>query len=69
MTPQLERRIRDMAGASPTVTEERILEVLAGWEKVFDALRIPPERQEKEFMDTMRVRLQAGIVSIVADRI
>lgn len=67
MTPQLERRIRDMAGEN--TSEEKILEVLAGWERLFNSFQIPPHQQEKEFMDTMRVRTRLGIVSIVADRV
>ena len=66
MTPELEDRIRGLAQpANPT--PDQIAEVLRGWEALFARLGVPVDQQEAEFAATMRARVRAGCISVVAD--
>jgi hypothetical protein len=67
MTTALETKIRGLA-APAKGTEEQIVAILQGWDELFARLGVEPEGQEAEFDAIMRVRLRAGVISIVPDR-
>lgn len=50
-------------------TEDKILEVLAGWREYFYRLRIAEADQQRDFDATMRMRAANGCISVLADDI
>lgn len=66
MTPELELKIRDLAAVARP-TEQRLRDIIDGWDDLFRRCCITPAQEDAEFDAIMRVRLSLGIVSIVAE--
>lgn len=65
MTPALEAEIRGLAEiARPT--ERQLLDLLEGWERYFQYLKVRPSRQLEEFRGIMKARVLSGQISLVA---
>jgi hypothetical protein len=61
----VEQKIREMVQpANPT--EDQVLALLAGWDRLFEALQLAEHSQLAEFDGIMRARVLAGSVSLVA---
>jgi hypothetical protein len=67
--PEVERAIRELA-SSAKPTNKQIADVCEGWARVFAYLDLHTEAEQmREFNDTMKARVRAGIISVVADAI
>jgi hypothetical protein len=65
MNHDAELQIRGLiAVAAPT--EEQVLEILVGWERYFERLKVAPTEQLSEINAVMRARVRSGSISVVA---
>lgn len=64
MNETLENDLRSMLRNAGTA--EEIEKAISDWDDYFSRLQIPHTRQEQEFSAIMNIRINSGIISLVA---